>query len=135
MICELYTLIKLLLKNSLNLSVLRDEMPRQSQVNSFDPHCGVIMCSRPSFFSLFMFTFWRRKWQSTPVFLPGESHGWRTLVGCSPWGRKESDFCAKSRKKRLNSLTQFQLVTFEMLSHQVWPVAARLDLASVLVIA
>ena len=78
---------------------------------------------------------WRRKWQSTPVFLPGESHGWRTLVGCSPWGRKESDFCAKSRKKRLNSLTQFQLVTFEMLSHQVWPVAARLDLASVLVIA
>ena len=33
---------------------------------------------------------WRRKWQPTPVFLPGESHGWKTLVGCSPWGRKES---------------------------------------------
>ena len=27
---------------------------------------------------------WRRKWQPTPVFLPGESHGWRSLVGCSP---------------------------------------------------
>ena len=27
----------------------------------------------------------------TPVLLPGESHGWRSLVGCSPWGRKESD--------------------------------------------
>ena len=34
---------------------------------------------------------WRRKWQSTPVFLPGESHGQRSLVGYSPRGRKESD--------------------------------------------
>ena len=34
---------------------------------------------------------WRRKWQPTPVFLPGESHGQRSLVGYSPWGRKESD--------------------------------------------
>ena len=29
----------------------------------------------------------RRQWHPTPVLLPGESHGWRTLVGCSPWGR------------------------------------------------
>ena len=34
---------------------------------------------------------WRRKWQPTPVFLPGKSHWWRKLVGYSPWGRKESD--------------------------------------------
>ena len=34
---------------------------------------------------------WRRKWQPTPVSLPGESHGWRSLVGYSPWGYKESD--------------------------------------------
>ena len=34
---------------------------------------------------------WRRKWQPTPVFLPGESHGWRSLVGCNPWGRTDSD--------------------------------------------
>ena len=33
---------------------------------------------------------WRRKWQPTPVFLPGESHGQRNLVGCSRRGRKES---------------------------------------------
>ena len=33
----------------------------------------------------------RRKWQPTPVFLPGESHGRRSLVGCSPWGCTESD--------------------------------------------
>ena len=31
---------------------------------------------------------WRRKWQPTPVLLPGESHGGRSLVGYSPWGRK-----------------------------------------------
>ena len=31
--------------------------------------------------------FWRRQWQPTPVLLPGKSHGWRSLVGCSPWGR------------------------------------------------
>ena len=34
---------------------------------------------------------WRRKWQPTPEFLPGESHGQRSLAGYSPWGRKESD--------------------------------------------
>ena len=34
---------------------------------------------------------WRRKWQSTPVLLPGKSHGQRSLVGYSPWGCKESD--------------------------------------------
>ena len=33
----------------------------------------------------------RRKWQPTPVFLPGESHGWRSLMGYSPQGYKESD--------------------------------------------
>ena len=34
---------------------------------------------------------WRRKWQPTPVFLPGESHGQMSLAGYSPWGHKESD--------------------------------------------
>ena len=32
----------------------------------------------------------QKKWQPTPVFLPGKSHGWWNLVGYSPWGRKES---------------------------------------------
>ena len=41
--------------------------------------------------SLFTFMRWRRKWQSTPVFLPGESQGRRSLVGCHLWGRTESD--------------------------------------------
>ena len=34
---------------------------------------------------------WRRAWQPTPVFLPGEAHGQRSLVGYSPWGHKELD--------------------------------------------
>ena len=33
----------------------------------------------------------RRRWHPTPVLLPGKSHGWRSLVGSSPWGRQESD--------------------------------------------
>ena len=33
----------------------------------------------------------RRQWYPTPVILPGKSHGWSSLVGCSPWGRSESD--------------------------------------------
>ena len=41
--------------------------------------------------SLFTFMHWRRKWKPTPVFLPGESQGWGSPVGCSLWGRTESD--------------------------------------------
>ena len=48
--------------------------------------------------SLFTFMHWRRKWQPTPVFLPGESQGWGNLVGCRLWGRTES-----TRLKRLSS--------------------------------
>ena len=53
---------------------------------------------------------WRRKWQSTPVFLPGKSHGQRSLAGYSPWGRKESDkterlhFTLKKSKVRIPTL-------------------------------
>ena len=39
----------------------------------------------------FHFMHWRRKWQPTPVFLPGESQGWGSLVGCHLWGLTESD--------------------------------------------
>ena len=41
--------------------------------------------------SLFSFMHWRRKWQPTPMFLPGESQGRGSLVGCHQWGRTESD--------------------------------------------
>ena len=38
-----------------------------------------------------MLPYWRRNWQPTPEFLPGESQGQRSLVGCPLWGRTESD--------------------------------------------
>ena len=41
--------------------------------------------------SLFTFLHWRRRWHPTPVFLPGESWGWRSPEGCLLWGRTESD--------------------------------------------
>ena len=47
--------------------------------------------SRVTSLSLFTFMQWRRKWQPTPVFLPGESQGRGSLMGCCLWGRTESD--------------------------------------------
>ena len=43
---------------------------------------------------------WRRKWQPTPVFLPRESHEQRSLVGCCPWGRTESDTTEATEQKQ-----------------------------------
>ena len=50
---------------------------RRHRTLGFDPWVGKIP--------------WRRKWQPTPVFLPGESHGQWSLAGYTLWGRKESD--------------------------------------------
>ena len=48
-------------------------------------------CGRPEFNPWVQKMPWRREWQPTPVFLPGESHGMWSLVGFSPWGHQESD--------------------------------------------
>ena len=50
-----------------------------------------LQCRRPGFNPWVGKIPWRRAWQSTPVFLPGKSHGQRTLVGYSPWSHIESD--------------------------------------------
>ena len=54
---------------------------------------GSLRLGRDSVTSLSLFTFmhWRGKWQPTPVFLPGESQGLGSLVGCRLWGRTGSD--------------------------------------------
>ena len=67
---------------------------------------------------------WRRKWQSTPVLLPGKSHGQRSLVGYSLWGHKESDtterlhfhfhFLSLSMFSRFNMLQCYQHFTLSM---------------------
>ena len=56
---------------------------RRQKRHGFDPWVGKIP--------------WRRTWQPTPVFLPRESHGQRSLVGYSPWGCKESDATERLR--------------------------------------
>ena len=53
---------------------------------------------------------WRRKWHPTPVFLPGKSHGQRSLVGYSPWGHKESDTTEWLHFQRENRASQVALV-------------------------
>ena len=57
-------------------------------LSSKEPFC---QCRRHGFSSWVGKISWIKKWQPTPVFLPGKSHGQRSLVGNSPWGRKELD--------------------------------------------
>ena len=52
--------------------------------------------------SLFTFMHWRRKWQPTPVFLPGEPQGWGSQMGCRLWGHTESDTTEVTQQKKNN---------------------------------
>ena len=56
-----------------------------------EPTCQCRRCKRCGFDPWVWKIFWSRNWQPTPVFLPGKFHGQRSLVGCRPWGCKESD--------------------------------------------
>ena len=64
--------------------------------------------------SLFTFMHWRRKWQCTPAFLPGESQGRGSLVGCHLWGRTESDTteAAAAAVKEINMWSWEQICIF-----------------------
>ena len=62
--------------------------------------------------SLFTSTHWRRKWQPTPVFLPGESQGQGSLVGCRLWGRTESDTTEATYQQRQQHLLNLGNVFF-----------------------
>ena len=82
---------KVLFCFAFNWSILRDFLGGSVEKNLLtmqgweDPWVGKIL--------------WRRKWQPTPVFLPGKSHGQRILAGYSPWGHKRVryNFTAKSQ--------------------------------------
>ena len=65
---------------------------------------------RPGFYSWVGKIAWRRKWQPTPVLLPGKSHEWRSPVGHSPWGNKESDTTEQLRFLSF-SLETMRLIT------------------------
>ena len=55
---------------------------------------------------------WRRKWQPTPVLLPGKSHGQRSLIGYHPWGHEESDIT-----ERPHFTLHFNALEKEMATH------------------
>ena len=61
--------------------------------------------------SLFTFTHWRRKWQPTPVFLPGESQGRGSLVGCRLWGRTELDTTEVAQQQQHSGIEPVSLVS------------------------
>ena len=77
-----------------------------------------MQCGRPGFNPCVGKIPWRRAWQPTPVFLPGEFHGQRSLASYSPWGRKDSDTTewlslslfqlSRIRRKRGNSHTCYE---------------------------
>ena len=71
----------------------RRAMPQNVQTTF--QHCIVVLILHASEIMLNILQarlqHWRRQWHPTPVLLPRKSHGQRSLVGCSPWGRKESD--------------------------------------------
>ena len=61
------------------------------QCSSKESACQCRRCKRHPFDPWVRKITWRKKWQPTPVFLPRESHGQKSLVSYSPWGHKESD--------------------------------------------
>ena len=71
-----------------------------------------LQCGRPGFDPWVRKILWRRKWQSNPVFLPGESHGWRSLIGYSPWGRKELDTTEQLHLHLTSLATGLEKVSF-----------------------
>ena len=76
----------------------------------------------------------RRKWQPTLIFLPGESHGQRTLIGYSPWGRKESDMTEQLHFIYCDLWSHFWLRTTWLLcslfKKLLWPLCCLQNLTS-----
>ena len=90
-------------QNSCVFSFWRDEAERKEKCFNFTHRCKSLNCFKPSVtWGEKLFYIWKQRWETsnvsawrwqwhpTPALLPGESHGWRSLVGCSPWGHWES---------------------------------------------
>ena len=80
----------------INICSLNSQVLGTTLEKAMAPHSSTLAWKIPwtdplTSLSLFTFLHWRRKWQPTPVFLPGESQGRGSLAGCRLWGRTESD--------------------------------------------
>ena len=71
-----------------------------------------LQCRRPGFDPCIGKTLRRREWLPTPVFLPGEFHGQRSLAGYSPWGCKESDMTEAAKQRQQQGLLSITLLLF-----------------------
>ena len=69
--------------------------------------------------SLFTFMHWSRKWQPTPVFLPGESRGRGRLVGCWLWGRTELDTTEATQQQQQQQHVSFYYCIFQKFSRNM----------------
>ena len=78
------------------LAFVNNSDGKESACNTGDPWVGKIS--------------WRRKWQPTPVFLPRESQGRRSLVGYSPWGCKESDTTERASQLHVKLMTNLDSI-------------------------
>ena len=73
---------------------------------------------------------WRKKWQPTPVFLPGESQGWGSLVGCCLWGRTESDMTkAMQQHHHHHHISSVQLLSHVQLFVTPWTATCQASLS------
>ena len=66
------------------------DVEQQTGSKSRKEYVKAIHC-HPDYLTYMQSTLRRRQWHPTPVLLPGKSHGWRSLVGCSPWDPEELD--------------------------------------------
>ena len=116
-----FFLISLATASGTSQMFARLSLPTVQETNRLDPWVGKIL--------------WRRKWQPTPVLLPGKSHGWRSMVGYSPWGCKELDmtellhlvlvFAIKAELVRMDQKDGFGsfvlvILTLQLESHLIW---------------
>ena len=81
-------------------------------------HCR--RCKRHEFDPWARKILWRKAWQPTPIFLPGESHGQRSLAGYSPWGCKESDITEAFRTHFTFLALPFPVLFMKKCSPPVW---------------
>ena len=94
--CQISQISKLMWQFILFKSLWKTEKKKKKLMKQFCPggadgKASCLQCGRPGFNPWVRKILWRRKWQPTLVLLPVKSHGQRSMVGYSPWGRKESD--------------------------------------------
>ena len=101
-------------------SNLAQKIPRMEEPGGLQS-MGSLGVGRDWVTSLSLFTFmqWRRKWQPTPVFLPGESQGRQSLVGCCLWGHTESDTTEATQQQHFKNIKAGWMDTFQLLNHHL----------------